>query len=196
MSESTIKDGTGKGYLTKVNDDNQLLASVVSRSEEEFISAEKSNAYCGTTALTPLTNPNGVILYLKNTSGTHTLIVERLLLSFSASGAMMSCQKNDTGTPGTSTAVTQVNVNFGAANNASSTLLKPSGTGITGLTDGDYIAVFHDLIAGRQNFPIDGTFVLDESNVFTVVVTDGAASPGAHTGDVSWVIRYRFVEKT
>jgi hypothetical protein len=185
-----IEDGKGKGSRAQVSN-NRLQVKSIILSEEEYVSHFKGQAYCGTTGKTPLTNPNGVVLYFKNTSNTHLIAIETLLMTFSASGAMVSCQRNDTGTPGATTSVDQVNVNFESGNTAEADLYKS--TAVSGLADGELIAVFHDLAAGRVVFPIDGTFILGKNNVFTVYVDNGAGS--THTGDISWTIRYRFVDK-
>lgn len=69
-----IKDGAGKNYLAKVNEDQQLLVSAESESVQHHWSNKHRQAYqaIGTTTLA-----NGVVtaLHIKNISTTRNLVV-------------------------------------------------------------------------------------------------------------------------
>ena len=193
MSE-IINAASGPKIGARVDLDHRLHAKAVSLTQEQDIAARLGDVYCITTANAPISGATGVILYLKNTSSTKLLIIERLLVSFAVAGAHLSCQLNDTGTPAATTPLVQVNTNASSPNLAPAEAFTTSGTAISGLTDGKIVAALADLPATPHLFPIDGTFILGNGNVFTLDIdADGAG--GAQSGNTSFILRYRFVPK-
>lgn len=189
-----INGASGPKIATRVDNDHRLHTRAVSLTQEQDIAARLGDVYCITTANAPIAGATGVILYLKNTSPTKLLIIERLLVSFATAGAHLSCQLNDTGTPAATTALVQVNTNASSPNIAPADAFTTSGTKITGLTDGKIVAALDDLLAEPHFFPIDGTFILGNGNVFTLDIdADGAGA--AQAGNTSFILRYRFVPK-
>jgi hypothetical protein len=74
-----IKDGTGKGYLAKVNANNELLVRSVTDSGE-IAANEDGDAYNINTGLVNLTNANDTtLLYLKNNE-TRSLVVTAIVV--------------------------------------------------------------------------------------------------------------------
>jgi len=70
----TIRDGSGNGYLAKVNSENRLTVSSKSASNQHVVSAESHEAYqCIGTAT--LANETVTALHLKNTSEEKIMVV-------------------------------------------------------------------------------------------------------------------------
>jgi hypothetical protein len=69
-----IEDGSGKGNLAKVNDENQLATNAVTVSRSDF-EMERGNAYNYNTGTVNLTSANkSALLYMENT-GTRDIII-------------------------------------------------------------------------------------------------------------------------
>jgi len=171
-----------------------LHTRTISITHEEDIAARLGDGFQVTTGNSPISGATGVILYLKNTSLDKLMIVENLQISFATAGAHLSIQFNDTGTPATTTALTQVNTNLISNNTAEADAFTTSGTAVSGLTDGSIALGLGDLPGDEElDFHFDGTYILGKDNVFTVDVdSDGAGT--AQTGDTSFAVRYRFEE--
>lgn len=182
-----IEDGAGSGKKVKVNKENRLQTETISVSEEAKNAFEKGLCFV-VTLETQITNPAGAILYLKNTSSTKTMVIETFMISTSAASTVLEFRKNDTGTPGTTTTLTQHNTNFASGLTAEADCYTTSGTAISGLTAGMVLGKFHNVPVGVMQFPVDSTFVLEKNNSLTVSVTV--------TGSVGFGIRYRFVDPT
>lgn len=78
MSEYRIQDGTGKGYLAKVNSYNELTVRAVS----ELASLESARRGLGTNIVTGVLNlttaNESACIYLKNTSSKYDFILDTL----------------------------------------------------------------------------------------------------------------------
>lgn len=183
-----IEDGTGTGRKARVDTLNALRTSSTTTSEESFTSQVLEQCYQSTFA-TPIVNPNGPIMYLKNTSSTKNLLILKVMVSSSADGTCVKFYKNPTGTPATTTTMNAVNLNFGSPEEADSELYTTSGTSITGLTlsDTNLLAHFPFIKSGFQLFPVDDTFVLDKGNSFCASLNV--------TGSTTMAIRYIFLDK-
>lgn len=192
---TVIKSGAGVEYSMEVDSDLRAHVRAVSVREEEDISVRKGDVYTATTGNTPISAAAGVIFYLKNTSATKLLLIEDLSISFATAGAHISLQLGDTGTPGTTTTITPVNLNTFSSNAAPCDCFVTSGAAISGLTDGNIMFGLGDLVGDELlDVPVSGSVVLGQNNVFTVDV-DVDAAGGATTGDTTFTCRFRFEEK-
>lgn len=81
-----IRDGTGKGYLVKVNEDNQMLTSAVT-SGVEIEANENGDAYNINTGLVSLTDAvDTPLLYLKNNEDNEFIISVVVIGMFNSAG--------------------------------------------------------------------------------------------------------------
>ena len=87
----TIRDGTGKGYLARVSNNNELATVSVVSTEEHAISSGSGLAYFATTATTAKptltgTGSGGVVLYIQNDHTSKQLAVAKIFLSSDTAG--------------------------------------------------------------------------------------------------------------
>jgi len=141
----TIKDGSGKGYLAKVNSAQQLFTRSVTESESEDAN-EAGKAYnINTGNITLTTDADTPILYIKNNE------LDDLIISTVVIGAKTSSGGSTTDLPEITfvrnpTAGTTIdnanavdinsNRNYGSSNTISTSLVYKGATGET-ITDGD-----------------------------------------------------------
>jgi len=136
-----VQDGTGKGYLAKVDSDNRLYTKSVVSTEQEH---ESSNglAYNINTGIITLTNATKTpVLYLKNNEEFDLIIDTVLYMTGASTGGsgnvLVEIVRNPTaGTivSGASDVEMNVNRNFGSTRSLSANAYKGA-TGNT-LTDG------------------------------------------------------------
>lgn len=175
-----LVDGTGTGKRAKININNKLDVAATTHSEEHDIAVTEAQAYFANTAdtadtLTLATGNTYNLLYIKNTSTTKLLIVEKIIASFDTAGIVFKFIKNHTlGTASANNAHEPVNVNFASNNTADCVAHNwdETGTsGIGGLTGGTTIKTFN-LVAGPTFFPVDGFMVLGPNNAITLTATN------------------------
>jgi len=191
----TIVDGQTKN-TARVNTIFRLETDSISKNQGEFQSQVNGEVFVSTTGKTnTLCAPNGIVFYIKNTDPDRDIIIESLQFGLQNAGAQISFQKNDTGTPATTTELDKTNVNFGSGKTATADIYTSSGTGITGLADGEIIATLTDLPAGMVDFTnaIGNTFVLKTNDILTLHIQ--ASAGGAQTGRVSFCCRYAFIKE-
>lgn len=143
-----IQDGTGKGYLAKVDTENRLLTSSITSAREEHAS-ESGFSYNINTGVITLTNATITpVLYIKNNE-EYDLIITSLIYqtgaSANASGTtiLVDVQRNPT-TISFSTAVEMnINRNFGSSRTLSVTAYK----GATGATMSGGTKAFESILA-------------------------------------------------
>ena len=130
-----IKDGTGKGYQAKVNNDNQLLVDARSVSAEHWANHEKSKAFNTNFQALSMTATKRIIHYFKNT-GSAEVIFEGISWNVSQN-IEIELRSNMTGTLAGGTDMDIGNLNTGSNNTLAVTALY--GDNITGLSGGDLI---------------------------------------------------------
>ena len=72
---SEIKDGTGNGYLARVNSFNRLDVSASSSPRVYYESRDRGAAFGITTPQLTVTTTGGKILYIKNNSSTQNMAI-------------------------------------------------------------------------------------------------------------------------
>jgi len=108
-----IKDGTGKGYLAKVNADNQLDVFAVTEPEDKFLN-RSGNVWTISFDVTP-TGANDIFFYLKNT-GSDDLLIDHIDLSSTVSTRINILKVSGTPTySGGEVEATPVNRNLGSS---------------------------------------------------------------------------------
>ena len=117
-----IEDGTGEGFAAKVNSKNEIATASTIRSEEHQAALDSGEAYTVATiatadTLTTATGNTYNFFYLKNTSATKPLVLQKLGVSSSAGGCVLKWIKNPVeGTIGAAATETAANSNFSSGN--------------------------------------------------------------------------------
>lgn len=176
MSE-TIKNGAGDGgFEWKINSNSRGLVLAVTHTEEHIESLVSGEAYFANTTntadtLTFADATEGPVLYLKNTSATKTIVIQKMVASASAAGGVLKMVRNEAlGTIGANNVHVPVNSNFGSENTMEADCYNwdETGTvGMTGLTGGIIWKSFVTK-AGPEFYPIDGTIILPRNSSITI----------------------------
>ena len=128
-----IKDGTGNGYLAKVNSDHQLHVAAVSVTMEHYVNHTLGQAYnILWPTFTISTGNDKPTLYLKN-EGSKSIVLEGFSANVTAE-ATVYAKFGVTGIPGNGTDMEIGNLNGGSANILDVTA--KYGDGLTGLSGG------------------------------------------------------------
>jgi len=190
-----IKDGTGKGYIAKVDSDNRLHVNGVSRtqSEQAALLSQAYNLSTGTVTLT--SDTKSCIAYMKYT-GTDPFVIKEILAipSESTGGtgrAVISLEKNPTTGTIIDNAVVMPSIqnrDFSSSELLDANLYK----GVDGdtITDGSVFGA-----TSRSNFDVPITFdaaniVLRKGNSISVCITP----PSGNTSQTWIVVFVGFVE--
>lgn len=136
-----LEDGSGKGYLARVDETNRVRTRTVSESEQNE-QASLGLAYSIPSGFITLTNTaESAIFWLRNDESQDLLITRFLASVRKSTGATENHARvliyyNPTGmTSGTSTSLTPVNLNFGSSNTLSNTSeIGQQGAALTGAT--------------------------------------------------------------
>jgi hypothetical protein len=177
MSEQ-IQDGTGRGYLTKVDANNQMHTTSIQRTATQD-STRKGNSYninTGTIGLTSTTESG--ILYFKNeeapVNGETSFVIDALAIGIDNQGTqagacVITVVRNPTGGTLVSNAVDvdqNSNRNFGSSNTLSSLSYK----GVEGdtVTGGSNIAQFYQNAGTRGYYTLD--FEIPKGSSFAIKI--------------------------
>ena len=119
-----ILDGTGKGFIARVDADNRLHVDAISQDEYAYASSEFGDAYTinsGYVTLTGSSTTNGV-LFVKN-NGDDPIVIQRFNLSCKAStgttethGRYIFYRNPESMIAGSGVSITPQNLNFGSSN--------------------------------------------------------------------------------
>lgn len=180
MSEVKVKDGSGSGYIAKVDAYNRIRAKTDSSSISVF-AAEEGFAWNINTGILALTDDSAHgILYVKNT-GAKDFVIQAIAVGIGKPGgtvndpALVTLTRNPTGGTVISdkTAVSQnQNRNFGSSNTFDGLAYK-GGQGKT-LTGGDDTALFYQPASGRLFAVID--FILPQGQSMGLTIATNATS--------------------
>lgn len=120
-----IKDGTGSGYLTKVDSDNRFYTRSVTE-PEEFFANQKGNAYNLNTGIVTLTDDNETTLfYMKNNEEKAFVITATVIAIWASDGDgldMLSTIVRNPTTGGIITNANDVDINSNRNYGSSNTL--------------------------------------------------------------------------
>ncbi len=182
-----IKDGTGKGYLLKIDNKNRLQNYGVTETEASFINRVEKEAYSGTWEGALTAASTDYIIYLKNTSDKD-LIINRVKHRCEGANSTLSFWVNILGTPGGSlTALEPANRNAGSNNQADVTYYRS--TQITGLTNGRKIGSLYGKDGEEFEYadPCSG-FIIPPNGTFGVKSSETVSE---HFGGISFYLRDR-----
>lgn len=180
MSCIMIQDGSGKGYLAKVNSENRIETVAITFPEVAHISAEDQQAYVVASDFVSLTTTgsfNG-IQYIKNTSTTKNLHVERIRVCSSEAGHIQ-CKLIKNPTTGTlisdANEGTKVNSNFSSNNLFQGLTYAASADGKT-ITDGTQSSNFIIKSPGHTIQDYQGALILGPSDSLALVCKPSATT--------------------
>ena len=174
----TIRDGHGSGNLAHVNNDGQLETRSIGV-EQRLKSTIDENYYEATTGQVTLTDANETgIIYLKNTSTTQVMVIDRVFWDIWATTGgsgpgTLKYYKDVTYTGGTS--ITPNNTNYGSVAAATGTFLK-SLTTISGT------------VWWTANISDDSSIALEEGRIILANNSTHGISVTAPTGNTSMVL--------
>ena len=171
-----IQDGTGKGYLAKVDNANRLSTNSVTTSAQEFASAN-GLAYNLNTGVITLTNATKTpVLYLKNNEDLDLIIDLVLYMTGASTGGsgniLVEVVRNPTsGTivSGASNVEMNQNRNFGSSRSLSVNAYK----GTTGNTLTDGVKFIESILAtATQRVAINvGAIILPKGSSIAIQIT-------------------------
>jgi len=138
-----IRDGTGDGYLAKIDDDNRLWIVGSQFDNSFFINLFKQESYTTSFGNITATTGGNCIGYIKNTSDTKELVIVRVRHRCTTTNTTMTIKLKDAGTPGGTTTITPVNRNTNSNKTAVGDFYK--GTNITGLSGGSTVASIYSV---------------------------------------------------
>lgn len=178
---SYIQDGTGKGNLAKVGNDNRLQVRAVS--ENEVIhNGESGKAYNFNTGLISVSG-DATLMYLKNTSSENLIITGVALGSFEgithSDDPYVTIVRNPTGGDIISDATAidmDQNRNFGSNDTAEVTAYKGKTSGT--MTGGNDLAILQVSSGGRSFFGLD--FILPKGSSIGIKLTANVSSGSAN----------------
>lgn len=171
MSCNSIKDGTGAGYLAKVDKRGKLRVKSVSESIEHFTNHILGQAYSVSFEVTP-TGAGDCFFYFKNTSPTQSMVVEGVCIH-AASNEAVEVYLRDQGTPSGGTSLDATNLNTASNNVLDATI--QTGSDITGLTQGNRAYRYYkpgNNETKRFNFEQD--IIISPQQTFTLYAVTGA----------------------
>ena len=175
----TIKDARN-GYTAAVDDENRLQVYATSESELSHESETNKRAYSVYAHAIPGTTDTG-ILTIQNTSTTHNLIIEKMIISSeenTSATAMTSvhAQRKPTTVSG-GASVTPVNLNFSTNATADATCLDDNdGSNALTVSGGDEIISTRIMGGGMETVEFHGALILGVSDTFGIKgFTDNAA---------------------
>jgi len=149
----TIRDGQGHGSLAGVDSENRL--KTYSTIETEISHESEVNKRVYTWSHSYNSGANDTILWLKNTSTTKNLIIEKIVLSSDTTTHFIIHFPSTTASP-TGTAITGTNINRSSNNSAEATAYGDE----TGNTRGVVMAQGIILNNTPAIMPIDGSIIL------------------------------------
>ncbi len=184
---NTLRDGTGKGYLLKIDNKNRLQGYVVTETEASFINRVEKEAYSGTWESALTAASTDYIIYLKNTSDKD-MVINRVKHRCTGANSTLSFWVNIDGTPGGSlTTLTPANRNAGSNNLADVEYYRS--TQITGLSNGRKIGSLYGKDGEEFEYadPCSG-FIIPPNGTFGIKSSETVS---AHYGGISFYFRDR-----
>ena len=169
---TVIRDGSGKGYITKVTSECRLSTESITEDVVAHINEIEQQVYSIIVSRTP-TGAGDCFCYVKNSSSLD-LILRSITLA-AASDETIQIKIRDAGTPVGGTTYTPVNRNSGSTNLASGTF--QTGNDITGLSGGSVVdQLFSKGGDGSRKFFWQSHIIIRPNDTLTLyAVTGGIA---------------------
>ena len=181
-----IKDGTGAGYLVKVDNRNRLRTYSVIEDEPTYINRVDKQMYSGPGEALLASSAGNFIMYLKNTSTVKDLVVVTLKHRCTGTSGTMVAYLGVTGTPGgTLTELIPGNRNAGSNNEADVEFYQSPE--ITGLSGGYKIGSIYGKVDEEFEYgkPCSG-WILPPNSTLAIKADNDTAT---HYGDLAFYFR-------
>lgn len=167
-----IEGGTGNGYSVKVDSNNRLWVSAVTKSAEHISNHDFGRAFSINFIATP-TGPGDCFLYIKN-SAEIDLVIEDIWIYLPAS-EYFEVRLNNEGTPVGGTDISPVLLNTKSGYSVQGTF--QSGNDITGLTTGDVAYRFQSIASsGTLHYNFEQDIILAKNGVCSIWVETGTTA--------------------
>ena len=176
-----IEDGSGKGFLMKVDSEQRALVHADTNTEEHNISHQFGKSFVINTAdtantLTLATGNTYNFMYLENKSADDLVNIQDIRVTVDTAGVVALIVRNSTlGSVSANNVTTPRNLNFGSQNAADGTFHnwdETGTTGIGGLTLGTVLEA-HVLGVGSTVFLYDAALLLADSNNIVLRLVNG-----------------------
>jgi hypothetical protein len=172
-----LKDGTGSGYLTKVDNRNRVYTNSVSIREMSFISGVDEQAYAFTTSNLSITTSEYAVAWITMPTGTDHMHIEKAWLNWNGGDTNHNrvCFVRFHGAMGTPSAnhqaVTPRNLRVGSSNSANLTVYEWDGvgSGMTVSTNGASMGLIH-VTQGLTTVDLDGSVIVPKDGVLGLTV--------------------------
>ena len=159
-----LEDGTGSGYRARVDNDNRLHTSAVTFSESAEIARHHADTYLWTSSFS--TNTGEEVIYIKNTSTTQNLIIDKATVNSVLTGLFELC--TFTGTAG-GTGITGANSNRTSGKTASASSYGDAS--VTGLTSATRIDLARVPANGRATMELNDVLILGQGDSIAITYT-------------------------
>lgn len=176
---TVIKDGTGTGYLAKVDSEGHLTTHSTSRPEFVFINDTTGQYFAATTGVVTANSTNEhAVLYIENLSSTLNLYVDAWVLSYNGGSTdhnrccRIRVYKNCIAPTANHTQITLPSLNWSKAILADTIAYKWDGVG-DGMTKGSAGTLIFDSLFrnGLTQLQVSGSPILNQGNSVTVSYT-------------------------
>jgi hypothetical protein len=161
-----IEDGGGSGRIAEVNLEQRLNVSAQSNSRSFYISRDFGEAYTWTSSYSAGTGEE--VLYVKNDSTTHQLVIDLVHVGGVLTGLFEIYQVSGTAA---GTSLTGVNLNLTSSNTASATAL--GNASVTGLTIGNRLYLHRTPATTSGAFELADTLILGTTDAIAITYTGG-----------------------
>jgi len=158
-----IEDGTGKGNVAGVDNDNRLQVSAKQAPRDFFISKDDGQFY-SVISEDPTAVANEETIYLQNTSTSLNLFIDDITIS--SDTASIWRIKFVTGTAAGGSVLTPVNFNK-TSSNAAAVISRGDGA-VTGLTDDGDIGIIRVTAGGIHHHELKGSLILGQNDAIAV----------------------------
>ena len=177
-----IQDGTGRGYVVKVDENNRLHTDTVSTPSEQN-AATNGLSFNINTGIITLTNAStkNAVMYVKNNEDYDLVVVLMLLQTGASTGGSGNILVDVLRNPTTGTIVsgaTSVEINQNKNFGSSRTLDATAYVGATGLTFTNGSKIFESILATTtQRIPIEtGGIVIPKGSSIGINITTSAGN--------------------
>ena len=181
-----IKDGTGRGYATKVTSTNRLVTDALTQPVSSERSLEGKLFGTGTGSVT-LSGSESLapMLWLRNDDADNLFLIQKLIFGWNGGStnynrtvlSFIRYQDSEPSANRTDAAPAIENISksgtTSAVTDSKATAWKWNGSGSSGMTVGTagYLQIPNRLAQGNTSIPIDGEIILGQNDTMTMCVT-------------------------
>lgn len=191
-----IQDGAGTGHSAEVTSDNKLKTNATGHTEEHTASTDDGRAFFANSAdtadtLSLATGNTYNLLYIKNTSSTREMVIQKIDISSDTADVVLTIKKNMTiSSLDDQNTHVPVNTNFSSGHAAEGTFYNWDETGTVGLQTLAGGTILNTLImaVGPDIIPVDGAYILGQGNTLVLEMTNGTGG----TAEVTCGVRFYY----